>query len=67
MPIPPVFLACSDGDLLMFGSAEELTRYTESVDVEDGEYGLVSTGLAERQLHQITGAPGASSCTGVWH
>jgi hypothetical protein len=35
---PPIFLVCANGDLLLFGSVEALTRYVESPDVESGEY-----------------------------
>src|SRR6266571_6353872 len=37
---PPIFLVvASNGDLLAFGSSDQVEHYVESVDVENGEYG----------------------------
>jgi hypothetical protein len=36
--IPPFFLVCADGDILVFRSLDEAESYMESPDVEAGEY-----------------------------
>jgi hypothetical protein len=36
--VPPLFVQCANGDLLMFGSADALIRHIESPDVESEEY-----------------------------
>lgn len=34
---PPIFVFCSNDDLLMFSSPEAACAYTEPIDVEEGE------------------------------
>jgi hypothetical protein len=33
-----MFVLCANGDLLLFGSRDAVTRYVESPDVDSGEY-----------------------------
>jgi hypothetical protein len=33
-----MFLLCANGDLLLFGSGDSVTRYVESPDIDSGEY-----------------------------
>ena len=63
---PPVFLMCADGDILAFDSAPALTSYTESIDVENGEYKCAFDGEGTpMQLHVARPSVVSKSVFGV--
>jgi hypothetical protein len=61
----PFFLVCADGDVLAFDTASALTSYTESPDVDGGEYkGAFDSDATPLRL-VVAGSTGHSTLVGV--
>jgi hypothetical protein len=62
---PPVFVQCSDGDVLVFDSCNEAESWMESPDVEEGEYVSGFDAVGTRFAIEVTAPTRPSKFLGV--